>query len=323
MVYLVMKEKYAYTIKSVSQLTGLNRHSIRKWEQRYGAVTPHRTETNRRVYSDSDIERLKLLKSVTDRGYAIGNAVLMDNEELRSLVNTAPAPERIGAGSLSDDKLLNDTRYHYNLCIQAVVELNPKALRASLFRAENLLSRQVLIEEVIIPLLQSIGTMWEEKIISVAQEHAATAVIRTYIGNYIASVDVPDNSPRIVATAPSGQRHEIGAIIAALTAGTEGWDVIYLGADVPSRDIVSTAISRKASIIAVSLVYPENDTRTRKELTEIVSERDENQYVIAGGRASKSYSDLLKGPKCWIIDDYREFRIFLRSVKEELTSRQV
>ena len=60
-----------HSIKIVAQRTGLSSHVIRVWERRYDAVSPRRTETNRRLYSDGDIERLKLLGEATEIGHTL------------------------------------------------------------------------------------------------------------------------------------------------------------------------------------------------------------------------------------------------------------
>ena len=61
-----------HPIKVVSRRTGLTPHVIRAWEKRYHAVTPKRTRTNRRVYTDEDVERLLLLRRATLAGRSIG-----------------------------------------------------------------------------------------------------------------------------------------------------------------------------------------------------------------------------------------------------------
>ncbi|MBT8386872.1 MAG: MerR family transcriptional regulator, partial [Ignavibacteria bacterium] len=63
---------YKYPIKVVSQMTGLSAFVIRAWEKRYDAVTPARTETNRRLYSEDDIEKLRLLNEAVNKGHNIG-----------------------------------------------------------------------------------------------------------------------------------------------------------------------------------------------------------------------------------------------------------
>ena len=62
-----------YRIGAVCRLTGISQHVLRVWEKRYGAVEPARSETDRRLYSESDVSRLSLLKVLVDRGQAIGS----------------------------------------------------------------------------------------------------------------------------------------------------------------------------------------------------------------------------------------------------------
>ncbi|MFC1556928.1 MerR family transcriptional regulator [candidate division KSB1 bacterium] len=313
-----MGKKNNYTIKAAAQLTGLNHHILRKWEQRYGAVTPERTETNRRLYSGSDIERLRFLKAATEQGQSIGSAVKMNDDELRILVQSHNINRKNWNSNKNGEEFLYDPHYHYDKCLYAVKELNPQALRMSLYYAEHLLSKRILLEQVVIPLLQKIGTMWEIGQISVAHEHNATAIIRSYIGNQLASLNMHDNAPVIVIASPAGQRHEIGALIAAITAMTEGWNAIYLGADLPAQEIIAAAKSQKARIIAVSLVFPEDNPDTRKELIELKKYIGDTLYLIAGGRASQSYRDLFNDSNALLMQNFGEFRLFLHAMTKKL-----
>ena len=72
-------------IKVVAQRTGLSAHVIRIWEKRYGAVEPERTGTNRRLYSDEQVERLSLLREITQHGHSIGHVAKLPTEKLREL----------------------------------------------------------------------------------------------------------------------------------------------------------------------------------------------------------------------------------------------
>ena len=81
------------SIRIASKRSGLSTHVIRVWEKRYGAVTPQRTGTNRRLYSGDEIERLTLLRLVTAAGHTISNVAQLSTPELRSLAETeASAP---------------------------------------------------------------------------------------------------------------------------------------------------------------------------------------------------------------------------------------
>lgn len=77
-------EARSYQIGTVSSLTGVDAHTIRAWERRYGAIKPARSATGRRQYDDACIERLQLLKALVDCNEAIGKVAHLSDDELRS-----------------------------------------------------------------------------------------------------------------------------------------------------------------------------------------------------------------------------------------------
>ena len=55
-----------YPIRAVSKLTGISVDTLRAWERRYAVVDPERDERGR-LYSDADVERLRLLRQAVER----------------------------------------------------------------------------------------------------------------------------------------------------------------------------------------------------------------------------------------------------------------
>ena len=97
-----------FGIGAVSKLTGLSDHTIRVWERRYGAVVAERTQNGRRVFKPADVEKLGLLKTLTDQGFSIGQIAADSLEELRERtqslgeITRTPVPERVGVAVLGD-----------------------------------------------------------------------------------------------------------------------------------------------------------------------------------------------------------------------------
>ena len=97
-----------YGIGAVAKLTGLTDHTIRVWERRYGAVVTQRAANGRRVYRAADVEKLALLKRLTDQGFSIGQIAANSIEQLReqcqnaSDMSSAAVPEHIGLAVLGD-----------------------------------------------------------------------------------------------------------------------------------------------------------------------------------------------------------------------------
>lgn len=73
-----------YSIGAVARLTGISTHTLRIWERRYDAIVADRTDTGRRIYSKADIEKLSLLKSLSDNGSSIGQIANLSTEELKA-----------------------------------------------------------------------------------------------------------------------------------------------------------------------------------------------------------------------------------------------
>lgn len=74
-----------HRIGIVAQLAGLPVATLRVWERRYDVVSPRRSPSGQRLYSDRDVTRIALLKSLADRGHAIGLIARLDLAELERL----------------------------------------------------------------------------------------------------------------------------------------------------------------------------------------------------------------------------------------------
>jgi len=89
-----------YRIGAVSRLTGISADTLRIWERRYQVVDPQRTEKGGRLYTQDDVTRLTMIKTLVDQGHAISTVANLDGPELSQRLSRAhPAnlPE-LGSG---------------------------------------------------------------------------------------------------------------------------------------------------------------------------------------------------------------------------------
>ncbi|HVT37415.1 MAG TPA: MerR family transcriptional regulator [Gemmatimonadaceae bacterium] len=279
-----------HAIKVVSLRTGLSAHVIRVWEKRYGAVVPERTGTNRRLYSEDQIERLGLLRDITRAGHSIGLVAKLRTEELRNLAAASGSngrPARDIGGSSGRAPRLDE-------CINAVKALDSRALERALKEAATELGSQGLLQRVIAPLAQAIGELWRDGTITAAHEHFASAVIRVFLGHAVKSFAGADGAPVLVVATPVGQLHELGALLAGATAANLGWRVVYLGASLPAAEIAGAARQSAARAVALSLVYPEDDPLLGGELARLRELMPQETILLAGGRAASAYGEALE-----------------------------
>jgi DNA-binding transcriptional MerR regulator/methylmalonyl-CoA mutase cobalamin-binding subunit len=278
-----------HPIGVVARRTGLKPDLIRAWERRYGAVAPGRSDTRRRFYSDEDIDRLQLLRRVVDTGRAIGQVANLPNAELEGLIaaepSTAPAPLLSANGETAEAFL--------ELCLAAARRLDVAELDLHLERASVALSRNSLLERLMVPLLQQIGELWQRGELRPSHEHLASAVVRSFLGGMYRAHDTPATAPHLLSTTPSRQRHELGALIVAAVAAGEGWKTTYLGPDLPPEEIAAAARERGARAVALSLVYPPDDPLLADDLRRLRRLLPSTTALIAGGRAAQAYGAVL------------------------------
>ncbi len=282
-----------HSIKAVAAMTGLSPHLIRIWERRYQAVVPQRTESNRRFYSDIDVERLRLLKRATDAGESIGLIAQMSNDDLRKLVGIAPSNQQRMSQPPPEISGLS-AEEHLNRCLEAVEAFDAGLLEQRLTEASLSLGQQVMLEKVIEPFLVEVGERWWRGEWKIAQEHLASAVARTMLGSMYSFTRQEKDAPIIVTTTPSGQLHEFGALMAAITAAMAGWQVTYLGPNLPAQDIAASALKSGARAIALSLVYPPDDPRLAMELRQLRKLVGDDMMIIAGGGAAANFKPELE-----------------------------
>jgi DNA-binding transcriptional MerR regulator/methylmalonyl-CoA mutase cobalamin-binding subunit len=310
-----------HPIKVVARRTGLSAHVIRAWEKRYQAVEPRRTATNRRVYSSQDIERLILLRRATLAGRSIGQVASLPTEKLRELVLADESAQRLAPrGGPTPRRKDTPAAGMLEQCVNAVKDLDPEALTSSLERASVSLSRPALIQEVIGPLLYQVGEAWRDGSLRVAHEHLASAIVRTFVGNINGGFPVSLETPNLVVTTPAGQLHELGALLAATTAASEGWRITYLGPNLPADEIASAVEQSGARALALSIVYPPDDPHLKEELrnlAKLLAHRSVS--LLVGGRGANGYADVLEEIEAVSIDDLDTLRSYLESLRSAPT----
>lgn len=97
-----ISEEDLYDISSVSRLTGLSASNLRMWEKRYQAVSPTRSETGRRKFTRRELQRLTLLKTLSDHGHSISSIAGLSMVELERRLDEAQGDNLVDTEATSD-----------------------------------------------------------------------------------------------------------------------------------------------------------------------------------------------------------------------------
>ncbi|MFK7801683.1 MAG: MerR family transcriptional regulator [Anaerolineae bacterium] len=234
-----------YNLKAVVNETGLKPDTLRAWERRYGLPNPHRTAGGHRLYSQRDVDLLKWLINRQEEGLSISRAVDLWNQI-----------EGEGRDPLKEAKSRSTQHAETSPTIAPVRNDNLATLRQSWIeacydfderRADSVLAEAFALfptETVCFRLLQrglaEIGMGWYEGHVTVQQEHFASALAIRRLETMMASTPPPTRNGRILTACPADERHTFSLLLITLLLRRNGWDVVYLGANVPGERLAST-----------------------------------------------------------------------------------
>lgn len=135
--------------------------------------------------------------------------------------------------------------------------------------------------------LYDIGQMWESNKITVAHEHAATAITQFVAAHLYDRLDRSSGNPRgtLLITGLEGELHSVGAMMVADVLEAHGWDVHFLGTNLPHRSILDAIRERNPDCIGISATMLFNVPAVRRLVDDIRKEWGHSKRIVLGGAA--------------------------------------
>ena len=149
--------------------------------------------------------------------------------------------------------------------------------------------------QILQPVMYEIGVLWERGEISVAVEHLASAIV----GRVMATLnprryEAPFLKGKMIITASPNEFHEIGAWMLSDVLEQNGWEVRYLGANMPAADLIDLVTAYQPDVLAISVTMPFNVDKVRDLITKFRDNPDTASLkVIVGGHV---FNDI---PRLW------------------------
>jgi len=204
---------------------------------------------------------------------------------------------------------LDPAQPHYDLANQylnALLRYERHVASELILRAvENKVSIKEIYFHVFERCQYEIGRLWQSNIVSVAQEHYCTASTQFVMSQLYPYIFRADRAPRgtIVAACVSGELHEIGARMLCDLLEMEGWNTIYLGANVPTAGIVGVLRDNHSNILAISASMTFHIPAVREVIAAVRSASQETR-ILVGGYAFKVAPNLWRdvGADFWTKD---------------------
>ncbi len=287
-----------YNLKAVVQETGLKPDTLRAWERRYGLPDPQRTDSGHRLYSQNDINMLKWLSTRQDEGMSISRAVELWRS-LQAAQDPTAQPQLTGAllqsssdaaavarAGMNQGTMLSEARDAWVASCAAFDEL----------RAEQIISQACAmfpIETVCLEIIQkglaTIGENWYKGKLTVQQEHFASALAVRRLEALLASTPAPTRAGRILVGCPAEEVHTFVPLLLALLLRRRGWDILFLGGNVPLQNMLLTIQTTKPLLVVLTA----QQLYTAANLYEMAQMLYRERIPLAfGGKIFSEISDL-------------------------------
>ena len=283
----------AFNLKVVLKETGIAADTLRAWERRYGLPMPQRSAGGHRLYSQRDIETIKWLMKRQSEGLSISRAVDLWNEQLAS--GTDPlaglGPSTLASSMMpiqyqAPDTTLDALRAQW---IESCLSFSESNAEQTLNQAFSMFP----VEAVCLDLLQrgmsEIGERWYENRASVQQEHFASGLAMRRLDALLSASPVPTRNQTVLVGCPPDEWHTFTLLLLALLLRRRGWNVIYLGANVPAEQFATTVKDIKANLVV--LVAQQLITAGTLQQTALTLS-SQNIPVAFGGRIFNVHAEL-------------------------------
>src|SRR6218665_3191350 len=289
--------KNTFSIKDLENLSGIKAHTIRIWEKRYNILEPMRTNTNIRLYDPESLQKLLNITLLHNHGYKISTISKYPPEKIPQLVSEIISVKSVKTHAISAFKMamLHFDQNHF-------LDTYNKLLSEKTFRE--------IFNEVFLPLLKELGSLWLSGTITPAQEHFTCNLIRQKLVINIenAQLSKPVITDRVfVLYLPSGEIHDLALMYINYELLLNGFQTIYLGADIPMENLKDLRKNFNA-ITYISYLTVKPEAETVNEYIKLMNKNimAENSQLWLAAHQTKNISQDILDPRNRIFDSVSE-----------------
>ena len=225
-------------IAAVERETGIPKDLLRMWERRYGFPQPGRDSAGDRVYDLAQLQKLKQIRRLMDKGFRPGKLVHQSSVQLDALMAQnmqEPVVPDVCLG-LMNVLLGHDALAVRELMRHRLVELGLRRFICEFLPAAN----------------QLVGDSWMRGELQVYEEHLYSEEVKRVLRETLLSIPAGIQSPRVMLTTCPGELHLIGLLMVESLLRLSGCEGIAFGAQMPLQDIANAAAKHKVDVVVLS-----------------------------------------------------------------------
>jgi MerR family transcriptional regulator, light-induced transcriptional regulator len=271
-----------YSIKELEHLSGIKAHTIRIWEQRYGLLSPQRTDTNIRFYTDADLKMLLNVSLLNEKGYKISRIAKMSAQQV--------AEEILALATAAE----SDKHLQINALLVAMIELNEEKFDKALTTPMLQLGFEKTMLEIVYPFLNRIGILWQTNNICPAHEHFVSNLIRQKL---IVAIDGQVQGSRqaddgFLLFLPEGELHELALLFMSYLLRVRKRHTLYLGQCLPHTDLIAAQKQYQAAYLVTAITsFPERD-QVQTYLHTLSRDFPETTILVYGAQVQHGFLEM-------------------------------
>lgn len=295
-----------YNIKAVVKVTEISSSTLRAWERRYNVASPKRSPSGYRLYSDRDVALIQWLKTQVDAGMSISQAVswydalVIEAANAESVVlprtqENASLAQAHRGHVLSLRAVQSHTRsldiIHREL-LEALIGFEEDVAEQLMSEAFSLFTFEEVSEKLITPVLREIGDRWHSGNLDVIHEHYATNYMKQRLMTFLRTVTSSTRGPLVWIGCAPGELHELGALIVCIHLRRAGYQVRYLGQNVPDGHLLDMISRHRPDLVLFSAMSRATAENLQKLLLGLENTDVPNLVIGYGGQIFNNQPDL-------------------------------
>lgn len=275
-----------YPIRTVSEISGVNTITLRAWERRYGLVNPQRTEKGHRLYSDQDIQRVKDVLALLDKGISIGQAAKVINSSSAQIDTATPDYFRKNSSDINHNSQLHDASpltekdwlNHQKKLLHIIGQYDYTQLES--------FHRQLFSEQKVRPIFEYLIEPVLDKLKPAGDDTSAYSAeydfYKTFIHQNVLSLCPKlsaEHKDKLLVVGLKDKHCEFELLLFVLPFLQNGMDLIILGCNVPVKSIPNVLEDSKANGLLLFTEIDKNDVQNTEALMTMLDEIEQPVFV--------------------------------------------
>ena len=263
-----------FTIRELESLSGIKAHTIRIWEQRYNFLKPSRTQTNIRTYSTDELKTLLTVALLNKYGFKVSKIDEMPQEQRMKAVMNLPGEDA------NSEILINEL-------VGCMIDVDSQKFEELINQYIAECGIEKTITDLIFRFLEKVGLLWQTNLLIPVQEHIVSNIIRQKI---IAAIEglpfVKKEKPVFLLYLPEDEHHEMGLLFVYYLLRKNNIPVIYLGANVPLKDVDYLFQLKSPQYLYLHLTSFPRKQNFDKYITSLSSFAGNSKIILSGSAAA-------------------------------------